>query len=111
MNRFLFFAFLIFLICEENITLAQESKKTNVDSIVLTLNIENPFDAEDLTIDLVRPFKTDSEKVRAIYFWITENITYDFKQLRCGSPFFYDYDKYYDFMITRTLLKKKGICG
>lgn len=92
--------------------LQAQLKRTNVDSIMATLKIDDSDDPEDIALDVTKPFKTDSEKVRGLYYWVTENIAYDYKMLRNGIPPIYGgYDAYYDFMITRTLQKKKGVCG
>lgn len=89
-----------------------QNKKINVDSVMATLHIDNSDDPEDIAMDVCKPFKTDSEKVRALYCWVTENIAYDFKLLKTGFPIFYgDPDVYYDFMVTRTLKKKMGVCS
>ncbi|HWY37273.1 MAG TPA: transglutaminase domain-containing protein [Bacteroidia bacterium] len=102
--------FILLFFC--SVKLPAQSKRSYIDSVVASMKIEDSDDPEDIALDVTRPFKTDSEKVRALYFWVTENIEYDFKQLKNGSPVFYgDPDVYYDFMITRTLRKKKGVCG
>lgn len=89
-----------------------QSKRSRVDSIVASLHIDDSDDPEDIAADVTKPFKTDSEKVRALYYWVTENIAYDVKLLQNGFPIFYgDYYAYYDFMITRTLQKKRGVCS
>jgi transglutaminase/protease-like cytokinesis protein 3 len=90
-----------------------QSKKTNVDSLMATLHIDDSDDADDIATDVCKPFKTDSEKVRALYYWVTANIAYDYKQLRTGPPMLSTRDPwaFYDYTITRTLQTKKGICG
>lgn len=84
----------------------------NVDSLVERLHIaKDNDDPEALARELTRPFSTDSEKVRAIFYWVTENIAYDKKLLENGFPILYNEDQYYDFMVLRTLQKRKGVCS
>src|SRR5947208_1276793 len=104
----LFILLSIFVFCGR-----AQNKKTNVDSIMATVHIDDSDDADDIALDVCKPFKTDSEKVRALYYWVTANIAYDYKQLRNGPPMLSTRDPwaFYDYTITTTLQKKKGICG
>ena len=112
MRRYLLFITVVSFLLYGSNGAAQQVKRSRVDSIVATLQIDDSDDPEDIAEDLTRPFKTDSEKVRAIYYWVTENIAYDYKLLANGFPIFYgDPDRYYDFMIRRTLQKKMGVCS
>ncbi len=112
MQKLLFFTVLAFSLLNGSECAAQEIKRCNVDSIVASMKIDDSDDADDIATDVCKPFKTDSEKVRALYYWVTENIAYDYRQLRNGSPHIGSgYWDFYDYTITETLQKKKGICG
>lgn len=41
---------------------------------------------EEQSVKLSAPFTTDSQKVLAIYTWITENISYDYSSYMSGQP-------------------------
>jgi transglutaminase/protease-like cytokinesis protein 3 len=113
MKKLFFFFVLIFL--RQHICLAQIKKNSlnfNVDSIVTSLHIRNMHDPDALVDTLTSSFKTDSAKVRAIFYWMTQNIAYDCKAFHSGSYEVYAYkDDYDDIRIKKTLLIKKGICN
>jgi len=104
----------IFILLSSSVISGQNSlnKKVNVDSIIKSMNIKNVHDTIDLADTLTLQFATDSEKVRAIYFWMTQNISYDCKAFRSGTPVRLDGDveAYYDKRVVRTLSTKKGVC-
>lgn len=54
-----------------------------VDSFVLTVKYENDY--IKLARDLTGPFLMDIDKVRAIFKWITNNISYDFRFFNSGK--------------------------
>jgi transglutaminase/protease-like cytokinesis protein 3 len=93
-------------------------QKINVDSIVSSWNLRNETDIDFLADTLTSSFDDDSLKMRAIYFWITDNIAYDIKKLRAvvgGSRYpkkkEMDEDERLYSEIWYTVKKKKGICG
>lgn len=51
-------------------------------------------------------FKTESDKIRAIFYWTSSNISYDVKNL-----FVVNFDETPQDRIPKTLETKKGICG
>ena len=53
----------------------------NVDDIVYNTNSENFSSHEHLAIYLTEQFKDESSKVRSIYSWIANNISYDRKSI------------------------------
>lgn len=75
-----------------------------------------------LAKDLVTPFSTQQEKVRAIFMWITNNIAYDCVAYHSNksSRVSFTYktpaelaekkEKYYYEYATRTLVSKKAVC-
>jgi hypothetical protein len=56
-----------------------------VDSFVAKLKVSDTVDVYTLTDALTRPFSETSQKVRAIYSWITRNIAYDCIAFRSRS--------------------------
>lgn len=97
---------------------------------------QNPFDAADsiaiktkyngdlnqLVLDLTGNFDDDIDKTRAIYSWITQNISYDYKLFNKGQKSFAiksknktEYElkkqKIYDDVVQKVLRKRKGICS
>lgn len=96
---------------------AQNLKK--VDAIIYSY-IE-PNSIEELSNRIDYDFKTDLEKVRAIYNWIALNIEYDvFKTTVLNSPEFFIYQNNDDLnrikriqtikQINKTFDSKKGVC-
>jgi len=104
----------------------------SVDEFVLNLNTEGQKgkDIETLSHLLTDSFETDSLKVRAIFFWMTQNISYDVKKYHnrnkdrvtfrcyCKRKKWYQKNRHSDcidkweYELARTaLIKKKGICG
>jgi hypothetical protein len=49
-----------------------------VDSYVETLSPDKSMPLDQLTKKLTKPFPKDIEKVRAIFYWIADNIEYDY---------------------------------
>lgn len=94
-----------------------------VDDFVITLNTEGQKgkDIETLSHLLTDSFETDSLKVRAIFFWMTQNIAYDTKQYHdhITEKFYCRKNEKYTHAVERwewerarnTLIKRKGICA
>lgn len=51
-------------------------------------------------------FKTENDKIRAIFYWTASNISYDVKNM-----FVVNFEETPEERITKTLKTKKGICG
>jgi hypothetical protein len=49
-----------------------------VDSYVETFSTDKSLPLDKLTKELTKPFSKDIEKVRAIFYWIADNIEYDY---------------------------------
>jgi hypothetical protein len=75
-----------------------------------------------LVFDLTKDYPTEIQKARAIYIWITDNISYDYKTFnkkrksktfKCKSKDDCERQKaeWKEQLINKTLKKKKGICG
>jgi len=81
------------------------------------MNLKGEHDPANLAWTLGEPFVTDSQKVRAIYFWITENIAYDVAEFASRTPDV-PFDPAKDENITQwqyrrivhVLISKKAIC-
>jgi transglutaminase/protease-like cytokinesis protein 3 len=89
----------------------------NVDSIISKIKLSSVPNLEFLADTLTSQFQTDSEKVRAIYFWITENISYDYKQYKKAKYGIYpkfpddmDYETWHYEKLMKVVRKRKGIC-
>jgi hypothetical protein len=53
-----------------------------VDSYVETFNTNKSLSLEQLTKKITKPFPQDIEKVRAIFYWIADNVEYDYVNFR-----------------------------
>ena len=108
--------FLIFLtsIILINNFYSQDLKR--VDSIVLSYP-KSYRTAKELAKHISNDFKTDIEKVRAVYAWISQNITYDTKEYGKYKDT-YSFDRYRDIkrniyfnkLSKRVLSKGKAVC-
>lgn len=82
-----------------------------IDSIVDTY--QKKFTSIKSFVDRIRSdFETDSDKTRAVYYWLANNITYDFKSLRKKTKTDYN-AKLYRFnkkLAEKTLRKKSAVC-
>lgn len=113
----LFVAMLFLLIA--GFASGQSGNFAAIDKYVLTVHETSP---ELLSKKLTSPYKTQKEKVRAIFKWITENIAYDVEGLRLPNVyadirvadsirFTQDYNKEYNRQIVnKVLAEKKAIC-
>lgn len=89
-----------------------------------TRQIKTYKDPGDLAHKLVKPYTTELQKVRSIFFWIADNISYDVKEFHaCDSGAYKGFsmdtneagtlsgDRYYNYQVVQHVLKtKKGIC-
>ena len=92
----------------------------SIDNYVKTIKYKG--DLLKLVSDLTKNTKTDLEKSRAIYFWITENIAYDYKtfnknkrskSFKCKGKLDCDLKiiEWKNKILTRVLDKKMAICS
>ena len=97
---------LIFLLFIGFISNAQ-SEFNEIDKRVADIGF---FPKDKLAEKITSEFKTDLEKVRALFVWITDNITYDFELLeseKLKKEFYTSEDN----VIDKTLERKKAICS
>lgn len=90
------------------------------DSFAITVKYEN--DIVKLSKDLTRPYSDDIYKVRSIFRWVTENISYDYKFINKGKEVkkpdcvsvvdcSQRIEEWEQQLIKGVLKKKKGICS
>lgn len=77
-----------------------------VDSIALEMPDSMTYTTDGIARYIAARFKTDDEKVRALFFWITNSITYDVARLE--SPSFLSAPPT---KTPRTLATRKGVCA
>lgn len=106
---FLFFSFSVF---------SQNFEK--VDAVVI--NYPRFSKAEDLANQIEKDFKTDVEKARAAFFWLTKNIRYNLKELYNPTKRSYRFkysseedriqklQKIKDDLVADTFKNKTGVC-
>ena len=89
-----------------------QSQTINIDSLVSTISTIGIFEPDDLADKITYQLQTDSLKVRAIYYWITQKVAYDCESFKKGNPIQYkgDNNDYYYKRVRRTISNKKGVC-
>jgi hypothetical protein len=50
-----------------------------VDSLIQVMKYDKSLSLDELTIKITKPFKNNTDKTRAIFDWIADNIEYDYK--------------------------------
>ncbi|MEQ9204858.1 MAG: transglutaminase domain-containing protein [Cyclobacteriaceae bacterium] len=83
-------------------------KFDHVDNFVKSLEFKHTESIEQVTSKITQPFKSDIERVRAIYFWIAANIEYDYDGIDS-----YNWENYSTFedILNATFVNRKGICS
>jgi len=112
--------FLSFLFLLANSLPAQQEYE-RVDSIVQSF--QEPYsDPAGLALLLTKPFRTEREKARAIFAWVSFNIRYDYKKYKDPPSTHYftganakelekNMREYREKGIRSTLKSKKGVCS
>jgi transglutaminase/protease-like cytokinesis protein 3 len=101
-NIFLIFTFLSFILSFGQ----TNSEYTTIDKKVALIPQKATFSAEEIAQYINDNFKTDNDKIRAIFFWTTSNISYDVKNMFATNANDSTKER-----ITKTLKNKKGICA
>lgn len=88
---------------------------TVIDDQVLNMK-EHYYMLADLSKKLTAPYSSDEEKLRSIFRWITDNISYDCKNFHNRVPFdepegYNGYQGYFYAEAENTIRTKKGMCG
>jgi len=99
---------ILFLIvfCNNNAVLPQSADDfLLVDQCMLQIPTSSTLSTTQIANYINKNFEKQTDKSRAIYIWITTNISYDTKQ----TKIFYNPDDYAD-LIKNTLATRKGVC-
>ena len=115
MKQFVFLSFILFY----SVSFGQNSYP-KADSIAK--NTKYKGDLNQLVTSLTDNLETDIDKTRAMYFWITENIEYDYKKFNKGKQVVkfkcktkndcqIKKQKFENKLIEKVLRKKKGVCS
>lgn len=81
---------------------SQEFEK--VDSYVETLTVNETIEIDILTSKLTKPFFEDIDKVRAVFYWIADNIEYDYENFKNKTV------THTQVQPETVLKKRKGVC-
>lgn len=84
-----------------------QSDFTEIDNHVKNIGFSPK---NELAKNITKGFKTDLEKIRALYIWVAENISYDFELLE-SEKLQTDFYISEDYVIDKTLERKKAICS
>ena len=97
---------IFFLILIPFFSYTQDFEK--VDRFVASLKLDKTITIDNLAKEITKPFKTDIDKVRAIYYWQAENIIYDYQGFK--SNYWTNYPSE-DSLINNTFKFRKGVCS
>ncbi len=110
------FFYLLFL-CSISV---QSQDFTKIDSIITAY--PNFKKAEDLATKISLDFSSDEDKVKAAFYWLTQNIRYNIKQLYNPKKRSYNFryrseeekqqklQAFKDNIVTKTFITKSGVC-
>ena len=101
------FLLIVFFFCPV-IIFSQNDNFERVDTFVKTLKVDNSVSIENLVIELTKPFTSEIDKVRAIYYWLSDNIEYDYQGMR--NKYWKNYPSI-DKLIKDTYKFRKGVCS
>lgn len=79
---------------------------TLIDKKITVIPRSETQSATDIARYIDSNFKTEDDKIRAIFYWITSNISYDI-----ANMYQVDFENNTSKRITKTLKTKKGICA
>lgn len=85
MQKFVAFIFILLLVAvtipsfSQSLILSNSANYIYCDAYALQTPVDEEKTLERLTIYLVKPYQTDYEKIRSIYVWIVNNISYDYR--------------------------------
>jgi hypothetical protein len=98
--------YLLFFLCSINLSKAQEFNELwQVDNRVLNIPDSQANSTDKIAEYITSRFKSERDKVRAIYAWVTANIRYDrdsANQINLGAD--------QQAKITAALRRRKGVC-
>lgn len=96
---------LILLLFSSAYTFAQENSFDEVDQLMLSIPKSMEKSSDLIAQFINKKFNDEPDKIRAIYFWIVKNITYDIKNLKSTKHY-----KGKQQLINRTLHQRKAVC-
>jgi hypothetical protein len=103
-----FFFYIIFFVCVASLTsLGQNTDVdyTAIDKEALAIPTEKTKNTQDIANYILANFKTEDEKVRAIFIWTATNFEYDIDNM-----FAINFNEKQEDKIARVLKTRKGIC-
>lgn len=80
----------------------------DIDKYVQSLHIDDSATIETTVKAVTKPFKTDTQKIRALYSWLAKNIDYDYVGYKSD---YWDHYKSYEDLIKDTFKFRKGVCS
>ncbi len=94
------------IICCNAILFAQSNPDLSIaDSKALDIPVSKTYSTTSIASYINLNFKTDEDKLKAIYTWVTANIKYD-----ADSMYIINSDKNPEARITEALRRRKGVC-
>ncbi|HET7734198.1 MAG TPA: transglutaminase domain-containing protein [Paludibacter sp.] len=87
-----------------NLMLGSDYNKVDSQLATVPATLRN---ASEITADLTRNLSTSTEKVRAIYYWISHNIRYDVSQLGSAGISYRSGERN---LLNEVLQKRQGVC-
>jgi len=95
--------FVAFLFLTITTKAQKDNKYQNIDKVMLRIPDSSTYTSHDIANYINLKFANQKGKARAAFFWVTENIVYDYSDR-------YNLNKKSQATTTRTLALRKGIC-
>lgn len=80
-------------------------KHVSTDALTIQIPVNSTHSVEDIASHIKNNFSHDEEKVRAAFYWISQNISYDVSAMHKVD--FYENEQQ---LVTEALKNRKGVC-
>lgn len=98
--------FIAIVLSSVTVSAQQNSAYVETDSRMMKIPRDFTQSADNIASYIKFNFKTDEQRVRAAFYWITQSITYDVEGMNATKQ--YDNDQQ---IIEEVLKNRKGVCG
>lgn len=100
------FLLLVLIVTFQIVSAQNKSSLTNTEMLMMQIPKTSVSNTNDIAAYVKSNFSTDNEKVRAVFYWITQTINYDVPAMNSNKQYESE-----DQIIDEVLKTKKGVCG